>query len=135
MGIETLIESDKRLAMGIYRMGQSIGKLSELSTSNKGSLVQAINEALSSAGAAGLSEERARELITAELAKISGGASEAFDTLKELEDAISRGSSSVSAILAEIAALKQKDQQIDQALVVSSQLPDIVDNIMLSGRE
>ena len=120
MGIETLIESDKRLALGIYRLRQLVGELSQLNVKNKTTLVAAINEVLASVGSAGVSEERVNTLISAKLAEITGGASAAYDTLKEIEDLMKQGDTTAASILSEIAALKQKDQDFTTALSLDS---------------
>lgn len=135
MGIETLIESDKRLALGIYSLRQLLGDLSQLNVQNKTTLVAAINEVLASVGSAGVSEERVNTLISAKLAEITGGASAAYDTLKEIEDLMKQGDTTAASILSEIAALKQKDQDFTTALSLDSGWPAKVDRLMTTGAE
>ena len=135
MGIETLIESDKRLALGVYRLRQLLGDLSQLNVQNKTTLVAAINEVLASVGSAGVSEARVNTLISGKLAEITGGASAAYDTLKEIEDLMKQGDTTAASILAEIAALKQKDQDFTTALTLDAGWPAKVDRLMTTGAE
>lgn len=135
MGIETLVESDKRLALGIYRLHQLLGELSQLNVQNKTTLVAAINEVLASVGSAGVSEERVNTLISGKLAEITGGASAAYDTLKEIEDLMKKGDTTAASILSEIAALKQKDQDFTTALTLDAGWPAKVDRLMTTGAE
>lgn len=135
MSVNILIESDKRLALGIYRLRKAVGSLSDLATQEKGSLVAALNELAEKAGAGGSDEEAVNRLIDAKLDGLSGGASSAYDTLKEIEDALKGGDTAVQAILSEIAQLKQRDAELAQSLTLSQDWADKIDRLMTTGSE
>lgn len=135
MSINVLIEADKRLALGIYNLQKSVGTLTSLGTADKTSLVAAINELKAGMSSAGVSETKVQELITAELAKITGGASSAYDTLKEIEDLMKKSDTAAAAVLSEIAALKAKDQEFTTALTLDAGWPAKVDRLMTTGAE
>lgn len=135
MSINVLIEADKRLALGIYNLLKSVGTLTSLNTSDKTSLVAAINELKAGMSSAGVSETKVQELITAKLAEITGGASSAYDTLKEIEDLMKKSDTAAAAVLSEIAALKAKDQEFTNALTLDSGWPAKVDRLMTTGAE
>lgn len=84
---------------------ESIGELSELSTANKSSLVQAVNELFSLVGSASSSssvQEQIQSAISALRNELLGeGADEALDTLKEIGDKLKEleGDESVSAAI------------------------------------
>lgn len=131
------MQADEKLALAIYTLSQKLGDLSSLGTTAKGSLTAALNEvkqAMETAAAGSLDEAAVNRLIAAKLAELTNGASSAADTLKELEDLISSGSTATQAVLQEIAALKSKDTELETALTAPDGWLTKIDNILATGQ-
>lgn len=115
MSLQTRIEA---LATAIGTDVKTIlanqGSLAALSTTAKSSLVAAINEVKASIGSGGgvsindssttsttetWSASKSTAAIAAAVSGLLGGASSAFDTLKELQDAIASDETSISGLL------------------------------------
>ncbi|UZF35840.1 hypothetical protein [Ralstonia pseudosolanacearum] len=119
MSLQTRIESlVLRLASEFKTIHDQVGTLSRLSTTDKTSLVSAINELraqfdkiagaalIDDANAAGatttFSASKITGLVDALKADLLGGADAAFDTLKELQEAILKDQSGIAALLAAV---------------------------------
>ncbi len=119
MSLQTRIESlVLRLASEFKTIHDQVGTLSRLSTTDKTSLVAAINELraqfdklasaalIDDANAAGttttFSASKITVLLDALKADLLGGADAAFDTLKELQEAILKDQSGIAALLAAV---------------------------------
>ncbi|MCK4134526.1 hypothetical protein QN078_05330 [Ralstonia nicotianae] len=119
MSLQTRIESlVLRLASEFKTIHDQVGTLSRLSTTDKTSLVSAINELraqfdkiasatlIDDANAAGtattFSASKITGLLDALKADLLGGADAAFDTLKELQEAILKDQSGIAALLAAV---------------------------------
>ncbi|MDB0567377.1 hypothetical protein LBW52_15305, partial [Ralstonia solanacearum] len=119
MSLQTRIESlIQRLASEFKVIHEQVGTLARLSTTDKTSLVAAINELraqfdklanaalIDDANAAGItttfSASRITSLLDALKADLLGGADAAFDTLKELQDAILKDQTGIAALLAAV---------------------------------
>ncbi|APC67936.1 MULTISPECIES: hypothetical protein [Ralstonia solanacearum species complex] len=119
MSLQTRIESlVLRLASEFKTIHDQVGTLSRLSTTDKTSLVSAINELraqfdkiasaalIDDANAAGttttFSASKITGLLDALKADLLGGADAAFDTLKELQEAILKDESGIAALLAAV---------------------------------
>jgi capsid protein len=119
MSLQTRLESlVVRLAAEFRTVHGQAGSLANLSTTDKTSLVAAINELRSQidavaasteiddANAASLtttfSADKITTLLDALKADLLGGADAAFDTLKELQDAVLQDQSGIAALLAAI---------------------------------
>ncbi|AEG67550.1 hypothetical protein [Ralstonia solanacearum] len=119
MSLQTRIESlIQRLASEFKTVHEQAGTLARLSTTDKTSLVAAINELraqfdklanaalIDDANAAGttttFSASRITSLLDALKADLLGGADAAFDTLKELQDAILKDQTGIAALLAAV---------------------------------
>ncbi|WP_196303143.1 hypothetical protein, partial [Ralstonia solanacearum] len=113
--IESLIQ---RLASEFKTIHEQVGTLARLSTTDKTSLVAAINELraqfdklasaalIDDANAASttttFSASRITSLLDALKADLLGGADAAFDTLKELQEAILKDQTGIAALLAAV---------------------------------
>ncbi|AXV82247.1 hypothetical protein [Ralstonia solanacearum] len=119
MSLQTRIESlVLRLASEFKTIHDQVGTLSRLSTTDKTSLVSAINELraqfdkiasaalIDDANAAGttttFSASKITGLLDALKADLLGGADAAFDTLKELQEAILKDQTGIAALLAAV---------------------------------
>ena len=112
-----LLNAIKNIARRVYQNDKKVGDLTQLTTSQKTSIVAAINALVTDvASRENISETRARQIATEELAKLTDGASAAFDTLKEIEDKITSGDSQVVTLLAEIGVAKAKNETLSTEL-------------------
>ncbi len=119
MSLQTRIESlIQRLASEFKTIHEQVGTLARLSTTDKTSLVSAINELraqfdkiasaalIDDSNAAGttttFSASRITGLLDALKADLLGGADAAFDTLKELQEAILKDQTGIAALLATV---------------------------------
>lgn len=119
MSLQTRIESlVQRLAVEFKTIYGQVGTLANLSTTDKTNLVAAINElktALDSGDGSGVIDDtqpdststtfsavKIHELLDTLKANLLGGAEAAYDTLKELQDALLNDASGVAALLAAI---------------------------------
>ncbi len=119
MSLQTRIESlVQRLAVEFKTVYDRIGTLGNLATTDKTDLVSAINElraqitsiatgtliddAHPAATTTTFSASKITSLLDALKADILGGADAAFDTLKELQDAIQNDTSGLAALLSAI---------------------------------
>ncbi|WP_082228682.1 hypothetical protein, partial [Ralstonia solanacearum] len=119
MSLQTRIESlIQRLASEFKTIHEQVGTLARLSTTDKTSLVAAINELraqfdklasaalIDDANAASttttFSASRITSLLDALKADLLGGADAAFDTLKELQEAILKDQTGIAALLAAV---------------------------------
>lgn len=133
--VETLKEADKRLALGIYHLNHAIGDLSSNPQLAQGSIVDALTDLLSRVGHAGLDAPTVQGMIDAKLRTLTDGASDAYNTFKEIEDLMKADDSAYAAVLQEIAALKLKDTELQSALSLDSNWATTVDRLMTTGRE
>ncbi|UNU74091.1 hypothetical protein LU293_04135 [Moraxella nasovis] len=83
----------KKVAIAVYNVKQKIGDTQNLSTNDK-TLAGAINE------------------VATKVHNITDGASSAFDTLKEIEDAL-QGSSATAEMLKQIGDIKNRLQALE----------------------
>ena len=119
MSLQTRIESlVQRLAVEFKTVYGRIGALGSLTTTDKTNLVSAVNELRTQIDALGsaaviddanpaattttFSASKITSLLDALKADILGGADAAFDTLKELQDAIQNDTSGLAALLSAI---------------------------------
>jgi capsid protein len=119
MSLQVRIESlVLRLAAEFKTIYGQVGTLASLSTTDKTSLVSAINElrtqfdavagatviddANAAATSTTFSASKITSLLDALKADLLGGADAAFDTLKELQDAILNDQSGIAALLAAV---------------------------------
>lgn len=110
-------ESLKSIARRVYTNEKKVGNLAELATSEKGSIVAAINAlATDLGGRENISASRVAEIAQAELAKLTDGASAAFDTLAEIEAAFKGNESQVANLLVEIGVAKTKAETLETEL-------------------
>lgn len=99
----------------IKSLNTSQGALSNLSTADKTSLVNALNEVRSQLGSGGVtiddetpsttttySSSRLEQAITNTITDLIDGAPEAFDTLKELADYVASDETAMSALTASV---------------------------------
>lgn len=136
MSLQVRIESlVLRLAAEFKTIYGQVGTLGDLSTSNKTNLVSAINElrtqidavagvtviddANSAATSTTFSASKITGLLDALKADLLGGADAAFDTLKELQDAILNDQTGIAALLAAVDARVRFDAA--QALTAEEQ--------------
>lgn len=104
----------KTLARRIHENHTKLGDLTQLSTREKSNIVSAINVlATDLAGRENLDVARVEQIAKAELAKITNGASAAFDTLAEIETALKGGEGQVAALLIEIGLAKTKLETLE----------------------
>lgn len=97
----------KKVAVAVFQLKNQQGELNELHTTNKTSLVNAINELASRPIAeSGIDAQQVTQLIDTRFNALTNGASAAMDTLGEIETAINTGKDSVAAILSQISTLK-----------------------------
>lgn len=107
----------KNIARKIYQNDQKVGDLKKLTTAQKGNLVAAVNALASEVSSReNISAERVQQIAAAELAKITNGASAAFDTLAEIEAAFGANASQVAALLTEIGLVKTKNEALTAEL-------------------
>lgn len=107
----------KTLARKIHANDVKVGDLSQLTTSQKSSIVAAINAlATDLGGRENISVQRVAEIAQAELAKLTDGASAAFDTLAEIEAAFKGNESQVASLLVEIGVAKAKAETLETEL-------------------
>ena len=78
------------------------GNLTELTTTDKTSLVKAINEVKSISVAGGATTAYVDNKVTEEINKLVNGAPEALDTLKEIADKLTAGDSVTVALTAQV---------------------------------
>lgn len=113
----SLINAVKNIARRVYANDKKVGDLAELATSEKGSIVAAINAlATDLGGRENISAARVAEIAKAELAKLTDGASAAFDTLAEIESAFKGNESQVASLLVEIGVAKAKAETLETEL-------------------
>lgn len=107
----------KRLARRIHENQTKLGDLTQLSTREKSNIVAAINAlATDLGGRENISVQRVAEIAQAELAKLTDGASAAFDTLAEIESAFKGNESQVANLLVEIGVAKTKAETLETEL-------------------
>lgn len=117
----------------IKSLNTSQGALSNLSTADKTSLVNALNEVRSQLGSGGVtiddetpsttttySSSRLEQAITNTITDLIDGAPEAFDTLKELADYVASDETAMSALTASVNNRVRYDSP--QALTAPQQL-------------
>lgn len=103
--IERITKFAQQVGTDIGALTKRIGNTSTLTTTNKGNVVDAINEVKSTVDNLdlGLNETTVTNIATQkakeEVAKVVGGAPAAFDTLKELADAFQDGSSITQSVV------------------------------------
>lgn len=136
MSLQVRIESlVLRLATEFKTIYGQVGTLANLSTTNKANLVSAINElrtqidavagvtviddANSASTSTTFSASKITGLLDALKADLLGGADAAFDTLKELQDAIQNDQTGIAALLAAVDARVRFDAA--QALTAEEQ--------------
>ena len=138
------MQADEKLALAIYNTNKKIGNLSELPTSVKTNIIDAIKELhdnIATAMSGGLSRSDAVSIAQAEISKLLDGASSSYDTLKEIEDSLKQNDTAAAAVLTEIGALKNKDtelnnriQQVETDLIPPSNWLTTIDNIIATGK-
>lgn len=107
----------KTLARKIHANDVKVGDLAQLNTSEKTNIVAAINAlATDLGGRENISAARVAEIAQAELAKLTDGASAAFDTLAEIEAAFKGNESQVASLLVEIGVAKAKAETLETEL-------------------
>lgn len=107
----------KTLARKIHANDKKVGDLTQLSTREKSNIVAAINAlAADLGGRENISVQRVAEIAQAELAKLTDGASAAFDTLAEIEAAFKGNESQVASLLVEIGLAKTKAETLESEL-------------------
>lgn len=118
MSINSVIDKClKMLAARIHTNDQKVGDLSQLTTDEKSSLVAAINGLAGElASRENINAARVAEIAKAELAKLTDGASAAFDTLAEIEAAFKGNESQVANLLVEIGVAKTKAETLESEL-------------------
>ena len=103
--IERITKFAQQVGTDIGALTKRIGNTSTLTTTNKGNVVDAINEVKSTVDNLdlGLNETTVTNIATQkakeEVSKVVGGAPAAFDTLKELADAFQDGSSITQSVV------------------------------------
>lgn len=103
----------KNMARKIYNNDKKVGDLTQLTTSDKTNIVAAINAlATDIGGRENLDATRVEQIAKAELAKLTDGASAAFDTLAEIEAELGKGSGQLAALLTEIGLAKTELEKV-----------------------
>lgn len=113
----------KTINSNIATVESSIGNMPSLSTSERGSLVLAINELVVKTDQMKAQDEQSQQQFTQKLQEelrrlkdeLVGGASDALDTFKELEDALAT-KSAASAVTEGLAKKIDKDDIGDTSL-------------------
>lgn len=113
----SLINAVKNIARRVYANDKKVGDLAQLATRDKSSIIAAINAlATDLGGRENISVQRVAEIAQAELAKLTDGASAAFDTLAEIESAFKSNESQVASLLVEIGVAKNKAETLETEL-------------------
>jgi len=115
---ERVVFLAKAIGSDVKGLSASIGKLNDLATAEKTSLVGAINELASNVVAAGGSEiddgaaststnrtysaAKITSVVSEAITALVGGAPELFDTLKEIADELAKNPGALDAILAQL---------------------------------
>lgn len=133
----------KNMARKIYSNDKKVGDLTQLTTAEKSNIVSAINALADDVGRReNLNTERVKQIAAQELAKITNGASAAFDTLAEIEAALGSGSSQIASLLTEIGLAKTKLEAVESNLTAvetfvgfdeSETLDDVINRLMNTG--
>lgn len=125
-----ITQSIKTVAIAVHNTNSKIGNLSDLQTTDKASLVAAINELKQSA----TDSNQVESLIQTKLDAITNGASSAYDTLKEIEDALTASQNgATSEILTQIGELKQKVQALEVYVGKDDDLAEMVNSALTRG--
>lgn len=124
MNLKPLYDADKKIALALYALKQSLGDLSALG----GTVAETVAQLRQAAGSDAVDEEAVNRLIDAKIAELVGGAGAGYDTLQEIEALMKQGDSAAAAVLQEIAAIKQ-------ALQVDEGWPDKVQLILTNGAD
>lgn len=122
-----ITQSIKTIAVAVHGTNAKIGKTSELQTINK-TIVAAINELKSSSQ----NTEQINNLIDNKIALLTNGASDAFDTLKEIEDEIKKGSVT-GEMLTQIGELKRKVQALETYVGADDDILNVVQTALQTG--
>lgn len=132
--LNSLVKAIKPIAVAVFGIGKKVGDLNQLQTQTKTSVVDAIND-LHTQASQQVGESRVTELINERLATITNGATTAFDTLKEVEDHLTKGNTATSAILDQIATIKQDITVIKEFIGIeqSSDLETTINNALTTG--
>lgn len=136
-----LVQSLKKLAVAIFGVNQKIGT-TDLKTQDK-TLTGAINELYDRPTATGgLDESTVNGFIDTRINQLTNGASSAFDTLKEIEDAINSGSTATQALLEDLGKTKAKLTALEQDMAdikayigfdERAQLENLIENALTQG--
>lgn len=112
-----LINAMKNIARRVYQNDQKVGDLKKLTTTQKTSIVVAINALVTDLAAReNVSEERVNQIISAKISELTNGASDTYDTFKELEEKIKADGSTVATLLTEIGVAKAKNEALSTEL-------------------
>lgn len=127
-----IFKSLKKIAKAVHTNKTSIGSIEALETTAKTDLVSAINELKSEvdskATESGVSEEKVQQIVSGKLTELVGGASEQFDTLKEIQEEIKKGSTAGDAVLQKVTSLETKLDGLDE-------LESKIEKILTTGSE
>lgn len=125
-----LTQAIKLIAVTVHGIKGAIGVTSELSTQAK-TLVGAINEL--SLQSSNLNTEQVTRLIESKLAELTNGASDAYDTLKEIEDAITAGGTTTQQLLTTTGENKRKVKALEDYVGVEDNILTIVQTALQTG--
>lgn len=125
-----LTQAIKLIAVAVHGIKGAIGVTSELSTQAK-TLVGAINEL--SLQSSNLNTEQVTRLIESKLAELTNGASDAYDTLKEIEDAITAGGTTTQQLLTTTGENKRKIQTLEEYVGNEDDILSIVQTALTTG--
>lgn len=123
-----ITQAIKAVAVATHNANKKIGNTAELATTDKTTLVAAINELKSSSR----NTEQINNLIDTKIALLTNGASDAFDTLKEIEDEIKKGSVT-GEMLTQIGELKRRLQALEEYVGQNDNLVNVINTALKTG--
>lgn len=127
-----ITQAIKAVAVATHGANKKIGNTAELATDDKTTLVAAINELHANSG--GVDTEQVNQLIKAKIDELIGGASSAFDTLKEIEDALTSSQNGATGeILTQVGDLKNRVQALESYVGKDDDLVNIINTALNTG--
>lgn len=128
--------SIKKVALAVFNLKSSMGNIDTLSTTNKTSIVAALNElAERPVATGGITEEAARTIAQSELSKLVDGADSALDTFREVGEKIKAGDSAAKTLLGEVGEVKTRLSSLEAVSASFDNLPVVIDRILTTGAE
>ena len=127
MNDNPIYKAIKAVAVAVFNIKTKIGE-DPLETSAK-TVSGAINELANK----GVNMEIINAAIQGKINELIGGASTAYDTLKEIEDALVSGKSVSSALLNELSDVKTKLNELKSAQESIADLPERIESILNTG--